>query len=355
MASEKANETKKTAGIGKIKNKISTRKNKLKDEDFLYATAYIRSVEERGLSGAVVKRMLEAANAEEAEEALFEGRSTLPQDAIVDTAEAICDEYVNGSFFTAGEIVGDVKAFDFLRYQYDCNNIKTALKCEARGLDPTGLYFSCGSIPTETVTSAIKSREYGVLPGAFAEAAQCAADAYAKTGDPQSIDLPLDNAAFEMMADGAEKTGVKLFSEAVRVKIDVTNVVTAVRIIRMKPQTQSELLSRALCGRGSIKKDEIIAASEEGEEALYEFLKGRVPDRFEAALSTSATPSSLERAADDAYLSYAVQAKKTVFGAAVIFGYLVEREYNAKNARIIIAGKRAGVPYEQLASRIRTV
>ncbi len=349
MASEK----KKKAGLGKIKIKTA---KKLRDEDFLYASAYIRSVENRGLSRAVVKRMLEAADAEEAETALFEGRATLPPDAKTDTAEAICDEYVNDSFRTAAEIVGDVHVFDFLRYQYDCNNIKTALKCEARGLDPSPLYFSCGSIPTDTVTRAVKTREYAELPGAFADAARDAADAYAKTGDPQSIDLPLDGASFEMTASGADKTGIKLFSDAVRVKIDLTNVVTAVRVIRMKSQTQSELLRRALCGGGSIDVDGIITAAEEGEETLSAYVKGRVPESFYSALTSADTMlSALERDADDAYLSFAAEAKKTVFGAAVIFGFLVEREYNAKNARIIIAGKRAGVPYDKLADRIRTV
>ena len=349
--------------------KKNTERKRYRDTDYLYASAYIKSVEDRGLSHGLISRMLDAPDAASAEGYLFEAKSALGGSVEAKDAEALCDEFVNDSFRTVSEVVTDPSVFDFMRYQYDCNNIKTVLKCRARGISPEGMLFSCGTVPPSDVIKMAYEGDFSALPRAFAEAAKTAEVSYGKTGDPQSIDLPLDMACLDAMAEAADETGDALLSGAVRLRIDLANVMTALRVIRMgsaysvsaasgsaedtTPERRAELLGRALSPLGSIPKETIISASAESEGALVEAVSGKLPTDFEIALSQGGNRSGIERAADDAYLGYVRSAKNTVFGAEVPFVFLTEREYNAKNARIILAGKKAGLSDDEIRERVR--
>lgn len=330
-------------------------KRKYKDTDYLYASAYIRSVEDRGMSRALILRMLEAPDAESALECLLEARGALEGGASIDDAEALCDEFVNDSFRVVAEIINDPSVFDFMRYQYDCNNIKTALKCSAKGVGTEGLLFSCGTVPAADYAKMTEHDDYDALPEIFAEAARSASDTYKKTGDPQSIDLPIDLACLAAMTESASSSGEELLSGAVRLRVDTANVLATLRVMRMGTTARSELLERALSPLGSIQKKVLIESSDEGEEVFFDAVRDKLPREFSEKLTAGTPLSDVERAADDAYLAYVFSARGAVFGLSVPFIYLTEREYNAKNARIILAGKRAGLSYDDIRGRVRGI
>lgn len=332
-----------------------TEKRKYKDTDYLYASAYIKSVEDRGLSRALILRMLEAPDAKGALECLLEARGALEGGAGIEDAETLCDELVNDSFRVIGDVTTDPSVFDFMRYQYDCNNIKTSLKCHAKGVSTDGLLFSCGTVPAADCAKMAEQDDYTGLPGAFADAAKFAANAYKKTGDPQSIDLPIDIACLAAMTESAAASGEELLSGAVRLRVDVANVLTVLRVLRMGTATLPELLDRALSPLGSIRKETLVESAEQGEESFFDSVRDRLPRSFGEKLTVGAVLSDVERAADDAYLEYVFSARNGIFGVSVPFIYLTEREYNAKNARIILAGKRAGLPYDDIRSRVRGI
>lgn len=330
-------------------------KKKYNDTDFLYASSYIKSVEDRGLSRALILRMLESQDADAAVSCLFEARSALEGGSGIEDAETLCDEFVNDSFRTVSEITKDPSVFDFMRYQYDCNNIKTALKCRAKGVGTDGLLFTCGTVPAEAYAKLTDEGDFSVLPPFFAEAALRADETYKKTGDPQSIDLPLDLSCLAAMVSGARSTGEELISRAVALRVDMANIMTALRVIRMRTSTRAELLERALSPLGSIKKEVLIEASAGSEGDFIDAVKDKVPHGFAQKLSADETLSAIERAADDAYLEFVYSGRNAVFGINIPFIYLTEREYNAKNARIILAGKRAGLSYDEIRDRVRGI
>ncbi len=332
-------------------------KRHYRDTDYLYASAYIRSVEDRGLSDQLVTRMLEAPDAASALSILFEARSALDGGSSIDDADLLCDEFVNDSFRVVAQIVTDPSVFDFMRYQYDCNNIKTALKCRAKGVGTDGLLFSCGTVPPEAYAKMTEDDDFSALPGDFPEAAKTAADTYKKTGDPQSIDLTLDLSCLSSMTKAAGATGEKFLTDAVKLRVDIANVTAVTRVLRMgmTETSRKDLLGRALSPLGSIRATDLISLSDEGEEQFFAGVRGRVPAVFGDKLTTGAPLSEMERAGDNAYLEHVMSAKNTAFGVSVPFLYLTGREYNAKNARIIIAGKRAGLPYDEISRRVRSI
>ena len=64
-------------------------KRHYREEDYLYASAYIRSVEDRGLSDMLIKRMLDAPDADAAVAYLREARSALEGGAAVSDADGL--------------------------------------------------------------------------------------------------------------------------------------------------------------------------------------------------------------------------------------------------------------------------
>ncbi len=332
-------------------------KRHYREEDYLYASAYIRSVENRGLSDMLIKKMLDSPDADAAIACLFEARSALEgAGAAADDADALCDEFLNDSFRVISEVTSDPSVFDFMRYQYDCNNVKTALKCRAKGIGTEGLLFACGTVPPEKYAKMAENDDFSPLPELLAKAAKTASDTYKKTGDPQSIDLTLDLACLEAMTKSVKAVGDPLLTRAVMLRTDLSNIMAALRILRMQmaDTAEAELLERVLCPFGSIPKELLKTAAAEGEEQLFSAVKDLVPQKLGDRLTVGVRLSELECAADNAYLAFVDTAKSTVFGVSVPFSYLTGREYNAKNARIIIAGKRAGLPYDEIAMRVRT-
>ncbi len=332
--------------IKNIKTSIG-KKKRAKDTEYLYATAYIRSVEEKGLCRELLTRMLDAPGVEEALGLLKDVYPGIPD-------EIICDEIVNEAYRTVDDIVSVPHMFTFMRYPYDANNVKTAIKCAAKGTSSEGFMFGCGTLSEEKYAEMAEKGDYSALPEALAEAAKNAADAFVKTGDPQSIDLPVDRACLEAMLDEADKTGSTFIRDTARVRIDIANLMTSLRVVRMGSKTAEGILSLALAEGGSIPKEKLMAAAAEEDPVAA---IGTAAAEYSAVLADVIAADKklgdLERELENRYLSAVYAAKSASFGCEVPYAYLVAAEYNSKNARIILAGKRAGLSPDAIRERMR--
>lgn len=335
----------KMIGAEKIRSGIASLK-RAKDTDFLYASAYIRSIEEKGLCRETLSRMLEAPTAKDAEAILRDVYSDGDSDAI-------CDEIVNAAYKTIGEVVSDKEMFSFMRYPYDANNIKTAIKCVAKGIPTDGLFFGCATLAADEYVKMAENGEFSALPKKLGDAAKEAFELFKKTGDPQSIDLPIDKACLSLMAEKASETGSRFILDSVMLKIDIANVLSTKRIVRMSGETVKGTLERTLSAGGNIAPEKLVstAVSENPEESLNTLIEETVPT-LSPALSSERL-GEIERGLENSYLEFVYSAKKVPFGIEVPFAYLVSSEYNAKNARIILAGKRAGLDADKIRERMR--
>ncbi len=331
-----------------IKQIIDTAKNKsrARDTEFLYASAYIRSVEEKGLCREMLARMLDAPTLADAEGILREASS-------VGVSDAVCDKIVNDAYETIGEVISDTELFTFMRYPYDTNNIKTAIKCAAKKIPCEDLLFDCGTLPPEKYVKMAETNDFSELPASLSEAAASAHEAFLKTGDPQTIDLPIDKACLYSMAEAAKMTGSRFILDAVKMKIDTANVLTTLRVMRMGGETVRGTLLSALSDGGLIPAEKLISAatSETPNDEISALISELRPE-FGDALSKTRL-GEIERELENAYLSFVYSAKSVPFGIEIPFIYIVSSETNAKNARIILAGKRSGLDAENIRERMR--
>lgn len=259
------------------------------------------------------------------------------------------------AYDTVMDMAPDREAFRFLLYPYDCNNVKAAIKAFLRGIDPMGMMFRIGTVPAEDVAKMPATKDYSALPRHMAEAATEAADAYAKTLNPQKIDLILDRACYADMLEFATASQSEFAMGLVKTKIDLTNFMMTLRILRMKSGKAGEsLLREALIEGGNFPLPELLRLNEAGETKFVEALSYGSYGKFASAIQNGGgTLAEIERAADDFWMERVKAAKMIPFGYEVAVGYLVGMEYAVKNVRIILAGKDAGLTPDVIRERVR--
>ncbi len=320
----------------------------LKQNDYLYASARIRAMEASLIDREKLERMLEQRTAAEAMAQVGAADAVTPAAREAWFAARLAEAY--------REILAMLPAPDairFLQYPYDCNNIKAALKCAVRGIDCASMLVGCSTLPIEAYPDMVERRDYSALPRNMAAAADEAWGAYTRTSDPQQIDLILDRACY---ADMREAARTVYTAELVRVKIDLTNLMIFLRILRMglTPANRA-MLDAALLPGGDVPTDRFREALDGGTASLRERLGGTVCAELFARFDGEEEPTlaALECACDDIWMRRVQAAKAVSFGEAVPVAYLCAWENAVKNMRIICAGKDAGLPGETIRERMR--
>jgi V/A-type H+-transporting ATPase subunit C len=196
-----------------------------------------------------------------------------------------------------------------------------------------------------------KGRFDGLSP-AMRMAAEEAVALYAKTKNPQLIDLTLDKACYRDMLSAAMASGDDFSKRLVVARIDLTNVLTVVRILRMKSgEAGKALMEEAFLEGGLLSRADLLGKTEE---TVWEELRYTCYGSFaHAAAEGNGSLSGIERAADDFVMEIVKETKFIPVGAEVMIAFLLAHEYEVKNLRIVLAGKEAGLSPSVIRERIR--
>lgn len=321
--------------------------------EYMYSSARIRALETKIASR---ERLLHLADADSAETVLAQ-LSDFGFETVKD-GESILREETLESVLKAGyaevSSMECAEAVRFLKYQYDVNNIKAMIKCASRGISPDGMLLDLGSLSLSEAKRAFEDKDYSSYPANMSEAIRSAEEAFAATANPQKIDFIIDRACFADILAAAKASGIGLALRLATAKIDLVNIMMTLRIMRMHLGNTAEgVLTEAYIEGGSRSLDFYLAALSGGEESFAEELSRGTYERIAEAISENESLSLLEKRADDIWLEVAKEAKRVTFGAEIAIGYIVALEYEVKNARIILAGKDAGLSPDIIKERLR--
>lgn len=323
-------------------------------ENYLFACARVSALENGLIGREKLERLMAAPGIEKCVELLSEYGVDVKRDP--ETGAFLREETLlarlQKAYAEVQDGTGDADFVRIFRRQYDCNNIKAAIKCVKRGVDPAPMLFDFGTIPAETVVACAEKNEFETLEEPFATAAREACDAFAKTGNPQWVDLILDRACYAAMLADAGKN--QFARQIVAQKIDLTNLLTCLRLLRMKSgEAGRMMLADALIEGGELEKSFFETAYGEGEAAFWELVERTDYSAFATGFDGSSTLTEIERAADNFWISSVRQAKWLVFGEEVLLSYLATVEYEVRNLRIVLAGVEAGLSPKIIGERIR--
>ena len=335
---------------------------KLQPTEYTYASARIRSLENRLVGRERIEILIESRTPDEVMDRLAEygytpaeTDGTTPMGEAVSAArEAMLLAVLGEAFDEVEAAVPDATLFRYFRYPYDCNNVKAALKCAIRGIPAADMLFDFGTVPAERVEALLREGKQDAFPPAMAAAIPAAKDAYDRTGDPRRIDTVLDKACYTDMLAAAEETGDETLIAWVKARIDLTNILTTLRILRMGMGGVGEaFLEEALLTGGTLESSFFTKACAEGEARFWEVLSPTAYYRLAHVEGDPRPLSAVEKACDDLYMSLVREGARIPFGAPVAGGYLIGCETSVKNIRIILAAKDAGLDNTVLRERVR--
>lgn len=325
-------------------------------ENYLYAGARIRTLENAAVGAERLEHLLSCDSVADCVLRLEEWGITVLRtpDGAFDR-EATLEKRLSDAY---AEVLSSPEDAGFARLwllPYDCCNVKSAIKCRKRGISCEPMLIPIyGGIPTDTVRRAIERRDYACLPASLAIAARTAAEELAQTSDPRCVDRILDAACYAEMLRLAKESGIPLAKRLVRKRIDLTNIMLTLRVSRMGGTCAMQTLDDFFLAGGEIDKKDLTEWMQAGTDVLIDRLYYTPCEQFsKRARETDLSLVQLERVADDVLMELAREAKAIPLGAEVLIGFLIGREYEVKNLRILLAGKSIGLDANALRERMR--
>lgn len=337
---------------------------KLQPTEYMYASARIRALENRLVGRERTDILVESKTSEEVMNKLAEyGISPAEEDSVTVSSgekvtrqrEAMLLDILQEAYREISASVPEPSVYAWFRYPYDCNNIKTVIKCQIRGLDPSDMLFDFGTVSAEATKQLLLEGKYDAFPPAMAAGASLARETFAKTGDPQQIDAILDKACYRDMLACAQDAGCDTMLSWLKAKVDLVNIMIALRILRMNRGEMGKIfMDESLLPGGQLPLAFFDEIYDGGEEALWSGLSASDYSAFAHRVEgTDRSLAVIEKCADDHWMRLIREGARVPFGAEVAGGYLVGVEVSVKNIRIILAAKDAGLSSDVLRERIR--
>lgn len=132
---------------------------KIKETEYMYASARLRMLENRMVGRERVEALCDAKTGAEVRARLAEYGIAVGGEPGAGE-EAVLPGILRDAYDEVASCVPDAAVFDWMRFPYDCNNLKMALKCHIRqlsGEETAGLLFDFGTVPAADVLTLIGS------------------------------------------------------------------------------------------------------------------------------------------------------------------------------------------------------
>jgi V/A-type H+-transporting ATPase subunit C len=253
------------------------------------------------------------------------------------------------------EISPEPEVFDLFLYRNDYHNVKVILKEEFSGQDADNILMEPSSISPDRLKALIRDRSMEELTAIMRSAIVECIDTFNRTGDPQVIDLLLDRACFGQMKEAAVAFKYEFVTSLIVTWIDFANIRT---FLRVKSLGKSwDFLQKALLPDGGIENEIFRRSLSEPLDTFLKELKhkpyGAVCQEGIEDFKNTGSLTRFEKLSDNYVISLMRKALFKSLGIEPLIGYLVAKETEIKNARIIMVGKINNIPEAIIRERLR--
>ena len=328
---------------------------KIKDTDYLFSTARVRSVEKNMLTRERAEKMIDAKTTEDALRVLDDCYYGSGDAINVDDYEILLTEEHKKTYDFITSIAPELDYFKMFLYPYDYHNLKVIMKSEYLGIDASNTLINTGSIDVKILKYSVKERDFLALTENMGNALKEIIEDFPKTNDPQIIDIILDKYCYEEMLKSAENTNNQFIIDYVRMQIDAINIKSYVRLKKMNKSW--DFFTKIFLDGGKIYEQIFIKNFDDPFDKFAENLlafdfKEVFIEGTEALMETKMF-TVLEKLLDNKIIEHVKYAKYVPFGIEPLVGYLIGKDNEIKIARIILAGKTAGISPELIKERLR--
>lgn len=317
-------------------------------ETYTYAVARIRALEVSLFSDAVIDQLAACQSYEQCLQFLAE-KGWGDTDTAAD-GEAMLRKEEEKLWKTVGELPIDQTKLDVLSVPKRYHNLKAAVKavCTGNNGGPQ-IFYEDASISGSEMVEIIREKDFGRLPADMAQAGRLAYEALLHAGDGQLCDIIIDRAALDAMYRAGMEARDEIIRDYARSVVAVADIKIAVRA--QKTAKSIEFMKQAMAECGSLSVDQLARAALNGPEAIREYLAGTEYAGGAQALAESM--SAFERWCDNRIIQTISPQKYKAFTIGPIVAYVLARQNEIKTVRIILSGKRSGLPDEAIRERVR--
>ena len=264
------------------------------------------------------------------------------------------------------EVTPDKNISQYLTEKYNFHNLKLVVKEIIQEEDYSKIYSPMANIDTAYIKrELIKLGDDELILDEMGEKderntylayAKEAIDAYRESENPAMIDISLDKSYYERLLDLAQKTGLDSLITYTKESIDLINIKTILRIRGQK--LDLEYLRKCLIEGGNLAKDDLLEmASMDISGILVRTSNLTINSYLVKCLDRDKTDKEnlldLEKAIDDHFMDFAKEAKSMTYGPEVLLGFLIAKEQEIKNLRIIFISKLNSLPKDFTRERLR--
>ncbi len=329
---------------------------KKSEYDYIFPSVLIRSKETSLLKRADMEKVMEQKDVQGAMKVLSEFGYGDGKDSEDERAfEKALDAGLAESYELVFSVLSDEPQMKLFLYPNDYHNVKVLLKAEALKTDPAPLLLESAAIPPQEMQEMIRKRDFALLSVSMKQAITEAAELFAKSRDPQEIDIILDRACYRDMLEEAEKLDNAFVTGYVKLLIDSLNMSAFIRL--RKIGKSKNFFEKIFLTGGNLEERFFEGAYEEAYSSIADKLQPfgyyEVFAEGAKAVTEKGSYSELEKILDNLKIRFAAECKYQPFGLETAAAYLIAKEMEVKNLRIIFAGKIAGTAAEIVAERLR--
>lgn len=314
--------------------------------DYAFAVARVRSNEPRLLTTQDLENLLGQASAASSLERLAAKGWTDSSHNAPDTD--ILEAQREHLWAFIDEIVPEPSYFDALRLPNDFHNLKAAIKAVISGSPCEKLFLRPCKYEPNNLYTCIREGRFESLPEIMQTCAQKAYRAQLEQSDGQLCDIYIDRANLEVSLRHACEHGGML-EKLVKLRTFAANIKIAYRCcLQKKP---ADFMKLALADGVSPAVRELTSAALEGIDSIVE-LVARFDSKCGEQLAVSL--SAFEKHIEQRELELAHTARYENLSPDVLTAYIINREAEIRNVRIILTAQRNGIAAERARTMLRT-
>ena len=264
------------------------------------------------------------------------------------------------------DVTPDKNISQYLIEKYNFHNLKLVVKEIIQEEDYSNIYSPMANLDNAYIKKELMTGgDNGfALPSVgktedrdiYLNYAKKALEAYRETENPAMIDISLDKSYYERELDLAEKTEIESLIDYTKEAIDLINIKTLLRIRGQK--LDFDHLKNSLIEGGNLDKADVLSMlSLNADEIVAKTSSLKVNsylrDSLDREKSENENLLDLEKAIDDHFMDFAKKAKSMTYGPEVLLGFLIAKEQEIKNLRIIFISKLNSLPKDFTRERLR--
>ena len=317
---------------------------------YAYACARLSALNKRLLEPQTVSRMLDG-SALDAMRALSDVRYGNLSDAADADIEVLIEREMTDAMQEVKELSPKPAITDLFLLRADVQNIKVLLK--ARLLNQTEIAFTPGGLyDRDTLSAMVREKQYAALPEALSDALNALEKRLELRAEPQAISVALDRAYLAHALKASEKEPV--FSHYFRAEADFGNVLTFLRL--RATGASIETLDEVILPEGDVTYRDLYNAYELSFDSLNRVLERSVcKNELLAGLNAmqrTGNISEVEKARENYLVSLLSAHKYESETIYPIVGYYLAKEREGRAVRLIVTGKRNGIPDSVIRERL---